>query len=252
MARTRSGQRCRRSTRCGLWRSTSSICRRRASWTDCSSQWPRRWRCRSAGGLGGAARPRHCRPRPLPLDPRQFRAARRVRGRDCRTLAGSRTRRGVAGDEPCSGCISPARTCLRWSRCRSSRTRSSCLRSVPAPNVPNSHSRTPIVPRWWKWFACSTACRWRSSSPLRARELSPSRSSSNGCAIAFASRRQARRRRAASHVARRHRLVLGSAGAVANRLPSRSVRRSTAASRWKRPRPWSSSRHGHKRHRPWI
>lgn len=61
---------------------------------------------------------------------------------------------------------------MRWSRCRSSRTRSSCLRSVPAPNVPNSHSRTPIVPRWWKWFACSTACRWRSSSPLRARELS--------------------------------------------------------------------------------
>ena len=75
--------------------------------------------CRSARATRRPARPRDRGARPLPRHPRQLRAGRRAR-RSHASAAGSTARpRRRSWSRAASGCTSPARTCCRSSRCRS-------------------------------------------------------------------------------------------------------------------------------------
>ena len=123
-------------------------------------------RAAGQGRPGRPARARHRRARPLPGAPRQLRAGGAPRAADPRPLARPRragplrrddargaglARRGGAG----AGAAAARRRRRRCS-CAGRRPRSATSSRTPRTSRPST--------RWWR---CSTACRWRSSSPRR-------------------------------------------------------------------------------------
>ena len=104
----------------------------------------RRARARRAARQGRPrrpARPRDRDARPLPRHPRQLRAGRRARRGHGRPLARPRGRRRASSSRAASGFASPARTCCRSSRSRSTATASSCSPLRARAQRPDSRSR---------------------------------------------------------------------------------------------------------------
>ena len=113
----------------------------------------------------------------------------------------------------------------------------------PRAAARTSCSTTPTAPRSPRSCACSTACRWRSSSPRRAsRVLSPAQILERLRDRFRLLAGRARRRRAPGDAARARSTGRGSCSRRGSRRRSRSARCSRAASRSRRPKRCSTWR----------